>query len=159
LGTNEGSLLAPWLTRQPARRGVRESQPQQSHAANLALRLLQIHFAIVVVTGGLHKLQFGEWWSGAALGHPMNPTLEMTRERLSSLAADASTRMLFISVATYVVLAWQLTSPLFAWRPRWRVVLLVGAVVGWAGSVFLYREPLFGPVLLIASLAYLTPSE
>jgi hypothetical protein len=159
LGTNEGSLLAPWLTWQPARHGGRESQPQQSHAATLALRLLQVHFAIVVVTGGLHKLQFGEWWSGAALWYPMNPTLEMTRERLSSLAADAATRMLFISVATYVVLAWQLTYPLFAWRPRWRVVLLVGAVLGWAGSVFLYREPVFGPVLLLASLAYLTPAE
>ncbi len=67
--------------------------------------------------------------------------------------------MLLLSIATYLVLAWQLTFPLFAWRPRWRVVLLGGAALGWAGSVFLYHEPVFGPVLFLASLTYLTPAE
>src|SRR5262249_13605369 len=68
-------------------------------------------------------------------------------------------RMFFISIATYAVLAWQLTFPLFAWRPRWRVLLLAGAALGWAGSVFLYHEPVFGPVLFLASLTYLTQAE
>src|SRR5205807_2429509 len=31
-----------------------------SYAANLTMRLLQVHFAIIVVTSGLHKLQFGD---------------------------------------------------------------------------------------------------
>ena len=160
LGTNEGSLLAPWLSRRQAPpRGGHEPQPEQSHAANLALRLLQVHFALAVVVNALHKLQFGEWWSGAALWYPMNPTLEMTAEKLRAQAPEAQTRLLFLSIATYAVLAWQLTFPLFAWRPRWRVLLVGGAALGWAGSVFLYHEPVFGPVLFLASLTYLTPAE
>jgi hypothetical protein len=160
LGTNEGSLLAPWLSRrQSAARGGREQQPEQSHAANFALRLLQVHCALAVVIGGLHKLQFGEWWSGAALWYPLNPTLEMTAEKLRAQAPEAQTRLVFLSIATYVVLFWQLTFPVFAWLRPLRFVLLGGAALGWAGSEFLYHEPLFGPVLFLASLAYLTPAE
>jgi hypothetical protein len=59
----------------------------------------------------------------------------------------------------YAALAWQLAFPLFAWRPRWRVVLLCGGVAGWVGSLVIYRQPLFGPVLLLACLCYLTPQE
>ena len=38
-------------------------------------------------------------------------------------------------------------------------MLLLGAVAGWVGSVVIYRQPLFGPVLMIVCLSYLTPEE
>jgi hypothetical protein len=148
LGPAGASLLARLPTRQPA-----------SHAANLALRLLQVHFALAVVVGGLHKLQFGDWWAGLALWYSLHPPFETTPEGLRALAPQATPYLILLSLAGYAVLAWQLGFPAFAWRRRWRPLLLAGGLVGWAGSVLVYRQPLFGPVLGIACLSYLTPGE
>src|SRR5439155_26955419 len=59
--------LPAWLRRR------KEEDPQPSLAANLALRLLQVHFALIVVTAGLHKLQFGDWWGGVAYWYAVYP--------------------------------------------------------------------------------------
>jgi hypothetical protein len=130
-----------------------------SIAANLTLRLVQVHFAIVLLVSGLHKLQFGDWWSGVAYWYPLNPAFELTPERLRLKAAHAGSYLFVLSLLQYLALAWQLTFPFFAWRRRWRPMLLVGAVAGWIGSVVIYRQPLFGPVLMIVCLSYLTPEE
>src|SRR5207253_5870469 len=91
-----------------------------SVAANLALRLLQVHFAIVMVSSGLHKLQFGEWWSGAAFWYPLHPPFETTAEKARESVSNPTTYLTYLSVAAYATLAWQLAFPVFAWRPRWR---------------------------------------
>ena len=39
------------------------------------------------------------------------------------------------------------------------VVVLGGAAVGWLMTAFVYRLPLFGPAILIGSLAFLTAAE
>jgi hypothetical protein len=139
--------------------GRAEDRTRPSRAANLTVRLLQVHFALVVVVGALHKLQFGDWWAGVAFWYPLHPPFRVTPEGLRAVSAHATAYLFVLSLAQYVLLAWQLAFPLFAWRKRWRPVLLGGAVVGWLGSAFLFRQPLFGPVLLLACLAYLTPPE
>jgi hypothetical protein len=130
-----------------------------SRAAGLTLRLLQVHFAIVMVVSGLHKLQFGDWWAGVAYWYPLNPPFEVTRESLRAQAPHAQDTLALLSLLQYVALAWQLTFPLFAWRQRWKFVLLAGGVAGWLGSVVIYRQPLFGPILLLACLCYLRPED
>src|SRR5205807_9315609 len=59
--------------------------PRRGHmgsiAANLTLRLVQVHFAIVLLVSGLHKLQFGDWWSGVAWWYPLNPPFELTPDK------------------------------------------------------------------------------
>jgi hypothetical protein len=136
--------------------------------ANLSLRLFQIHFAIVMVVTGLHKLQFGDWWAGLALWYPLVPPLETARlldvqdtswVGARALAGTPETLLFVLSAASYAVLAWQLAFPLFAWRPGWRPLLLGGAVLGWLGVALLYRLPLIGPALLVSCLAYLSPQE
>src|SRR5207249_582075 len=118
------------------------------------------HFALVFVTSGLHKLQFGDWWSGAAFWYPFHPLFEATYEGLRAEAAGWPTNYFFYSVGAYALLAWQIGFPLFAWRRGWwRVLLLGGALVGWVGSVLIFREPLFGPVYAIACLSFLTAAE
>ncbi len=42
----------------------RQGEPRLSNAANFMMRLLQIHFAIIIVTSALHKLQIADWWAG-----------------------------------------------------------------------------------------------
>jgi hypothetical protein len=136
----------------------RGDQPP-SVAANLAIRLLQIHFAIVVVIGGLQKLQSGDWWSGVAFWYPMHSPFETTPESLAAESAGAGRQLFFLSLAQYLFLAWQLGFPLFAWRRGWRAVLLGGAVIGWIGCLAIYQEPLFGPIYCIGALSFLTPAE
>jgi hypothetical protein len=194
-----------------------EGPREESVGANLAMRLLQVHFAIVIVTSGLHKLQSGEWWSGSALWYPLYPALTTTLDEartlagwampftfgvillvnlllawllwfpLSRLATGSSgggalaagvavitlTGGVYalgngqpwfflgvLSVATYLVLAWQLAFPLYAWRPgAWRVLLLGGAAVGWLFTAVIHQVPVFGPVFFVAALCYVTPAE
>jgi hypothetical protein len=63
-------------------------------------------------------------------------------------------------VATYALLFWQIAFPAFAWRRGlWRVVLLGGAAVGFVWLTFIVGDPMFGPTMLVFSLAYLTPAE
>jgi hypothetical protein len=130
-----------------------------SLGANLALRLLQVHVAIVIVASGLHKLQFGDWWAGVALWYPLYPPFEATLAQVRTHAPYAGLYLTVLSLAGYATLAWQIGFPLFAWRPRWRLVLLGGAALGWLGTAFLSQLPLLGPAILIGSLSYLTPVE
>lgn len=137
---------------------ARDEPAPPSYAAGLAIRLLQVHFAFVVVTSVLHKLQMGAWWSGVAFWYALSPP-GTAREVLESRAMSDSFLVL-ISFAQYVVLAWQLGFPLFAWRGGlWRIVLLGGAVVGWIGSAGLFGLPVFGPLYLLCCLSYLTAAE
>ena len=64
-----------------------------------------------------------------------------------------------LSLAAYAVLAWQIAFPVFAWKPRWRKLLLGGACVGCLGIAWLYELPVFGAVLFVGCLSYLTPCE
>jgi hypothetical protein len=154
---SRSTLLLPWPRRRPdadtpARPG--------SYAANLAMRLIQVNFAIVLVVSGLQKLQFGQWWGGVAFWYPMHPPLEATPDNVRMKGMDPETYLAFLSLAQYVALGWQIGFPLFAWRSGlWRLVLLGGAAIGWLGSILIFRQPLFGPVFFIASLSYITPAE
>lgn len=130
-----------------------------STAANLALRLIQIHFVIAVVASGLHKLQFGDWWSGVAYWYALHPPFEMDAKKLQAAKVGFMSTLTVLSIAQYVALAWQLTFPAFAFRRGWRWLLLSGAAAAWLGMVFIYRLPLFGPIYAIGCLSYLCPGE
>jgi hypothetical protein len=134
-------------------------EPAPSHAANFALRLLQVHFAVVVVTSGLHKLQFGEWWSGGAYWYPMHPPLAMDVAKLNAERASGNFTLFVLSLAAYAALAWQISFPVFAFRRRWRWLLLSGGAIGWLGATFVYGEPTFGPLYAVCCLSYLTTPE
>jgi hypothetical protein len=147
-----------WLFRRPLDHSPLTAS-HRSVGANLALRLLQIHLAIVFVTSGLHKLQFGDWWAGLALWYPVFPPFGTTLDQIRSHAPHAMSYLTILSIGAYAILAWQIGFPLFAWRPRLRVVLLGGAAIGWLGTAFLFKMPIVGPAILIGCLSFLTPTE
>jgi hypothetical protein len=152
-------ILGPWNAGVFAWRRSGDERPS-SYAANVAVRLLQVNFALAVVVGAFHKLQFGDWWSGVAFWYPLHPPFETTLTALKAKAAHAPTYLATLSFAQYVVLAWQFTFPLFAWRTGWwRLVLIGGALVGWLGTALMWQLPMFGPVYLLCCLNYLRPSE
>lgn len=132
-----------------------------SLSATVALRLLQVHVAILLVTTGLHKLQNGAWWEGVPFWYNVYPPLTTTVAKAREHLRDAPYYLSTLNIAAYAVLAWQLTFPLFAWRTGgwWRTLLLGGSAVGWLGLALLYQLPLFGPALVICSLAYVSDRE
>jgi hypothetical protein len=164
LGLTPGSLLGRIFGRRDTLLlgGLlrRDDEPAPSIAANLVLRLMQVHFAILIVVSGLHKLQIGDWWSGVAhwpfLYPAMGTTMAMAREH----ARDPLGLLVLLNAAAYATLAWQLALPLFAWRPGWwRLLLLGGAASGAAGLVLIYNVPLFAAAFAVACLAYLNENE
>jgi hypothetical protein len=158
--TPHQSLLTRFL-------GPRETQlfrrttvsPAPSMAANLALRLLQVHFAIAMVASGLYKLQIKEWWSGLAVWFYIHPPFHTTLEEVQSYASSAGSYLTLFSLASYLALAWQIAFPAFAWRQKLRLILLGGAAVAWLACAFFVPLPLFGPIMVVACLGYLTPAE
>jgi hypothetical protein len=132
----------------------------ESVAANLALRLFQVHFAIAMVGSGFHKLQIKEWWNGLASWFYVNPPFRTTPDAVRSFAPNAEAFLVLFTLASYLVLAWQFGFPAFAWRRGgWRVVLLGGAALAWFACALWVPLPLFGPLMLVACLAYLSPPE
>jgi hypothetical protein len=140
------------------RRQSKSIEAGYSLAANVALRLLQVHLAIVIVTSGLHKLQFGDWWAGVSLWYALYPPLQTTLADARTHVQGGETYLFFLSVGAYLMLAWQIGFPLFAWRPRARFVLIGGAFIGWLGTAFLYELPVAGPALLVGCLAFVSPA-
>jgi hypothetical protein len=140
-------------------RRARGERPR-SVAANVALRLLQVHLAIVLVTSGLHKLQTSDWWAGVAFWYPLYPPSQTTLKEVLALGRSADSLMALLSVAAYATLVWQIGFPLFAWRQRWwRLVLVGGGMLGWLATALLYEVPVFGPAIFIGCLSFLTPEE
>jgi hypothetical protein len=162
LGLLDGSqpplarLLGPLVVWIPGRRA---EPPRESVAANLALRLLQVHVALVLCVSGLHKLQFSEWWGGVNFWYALYPPLETTVAQAREHMGHARAYLSVLSLGAYLALAWQIGFPLFAWRPRWRAVLLGGAAAGWLATALLYHLPLFGPAFFIGALCFLSPAE
>ncbi len=151
-------LLGPretWLCRRPAAEG-----PAESVGANLALRLFQVHFAIAMVAVGLNKLQIREWWNGLAAWFYLNAPYHTTEEQVRSFAPHAGFFLALFSLCAYLMLAWQIGFPAFAWRRGgWRVVSLGGAVLAWLACALWVPLPLFGPLIVVACLGYLSPAE
>jgi hypothetical protein len=152
-------LLGPRGTSVFALLRRKREEPVPSYAANLTLRLLQVHFAILVVISGLHKLQVDHWWAGVAYWFPMHPPLQMDATKLQAARVSGDATLFVLTLAGYLALAWQLTFPLFAWRKRLRLLLLGGGLIGALGAVFLWGEPTFGPLYALCCLTYLTPGE
>jgi hypothetical protein len=140
--------------------GRKNDASPPSVAANVAVRLIQVHFAVMIVTSGLTKLQVGEWWAGVPHWFLLYPPLETTTARAREHLRDVEWFLSQLNVMAYATLAWQIFFPTFAWRGGWyRLLLLGGAVAGWIGLATLYKLPLFGPAFAIGCLAFISGRE
>ncbi|QDU61387.1 hypothetical protein Pan216_22430 [Planctomycetes bacterium Pan216] len=148
LGSRDAEFFARWRSSDEGR--------TKSTAATIALRLLQIHIAIVIFVSGLHKLQISVWWAGLALWFPLFPPFETTLEEVLAIKESGQPLLLMfaINIATYAVLAWQICFPFMAWKNGARPLVLGGAFLGWLGCSLLFGLPLFGPALLIGCLSF-----
>lgn len=143
LGSSD-AILWRWL-REPTAPSV---------GANLGVRLVQVHVALIVAVTGVHKLQLSVWWSGVAYWFPLHAPFETSVEAIEKLSNQPGAYMSILSLAAYTTLAWQIGFPFMAWRANCRPLVLAGGVIGWLGCAFVYQLPVFGPTLAIGCLSF-----
>lgn len=140
-----------WIVR--SRAGGREQPIQWSIAANISIRLIQIHMCVIYFFAGCGKL-FGEtWWSGTALwlafGNYEYQSLDMTW---------IASWPLWINFLTHLTVLWEVSYAALIW-PRWtRPLMLLLAILLHLGIAVAMGMITFGLVMLIANFSFVPAS-
>jgi hypothetical protein len=129
-------LLVQWWTR---RAGGRRADAAPSSFAlvsgNFVTRLIQINFCIIYLASGLSKLQGGSWWNGRALwGVMANPEFNPMdwwpyMAFLTFLCQYRWLYEIYMHQGILFTLFMEISFCYLIWLPRWRWVMIIGAVM------------------------------
>jgi hypothetical protein len=142
---------------------VDPNKPPKSVAANLALRLLQVHFCFVYAVSGLSKLQGHTWWSGEAIwGTIANPNFspmqsDLFLNFLFFLAKHRWLYHLFVSGGVVFTLFLEIGFPALVWNKRTRWLMITGSVLLHTGIGFLMGLGGFSLFMLVFVMAFMPP--
>jgi hypothetical protein len=123
-----------------------------STAANIAIRMIQVHMCIIYLFSGIGKLQGESWPSGEAswLSFAM---LEYQSLDMTWLANYPR----LLNLMTHITVFWELSYCALIWPQLTRPWMLLTAVFVHAGIVLFLGMPTFGLVMLIGNLAFVSP--
>jgi hypothetical protein len=133
--------------------GPSAPRPAQSVGANLGQRLIQVHMCVIYFFAGVSKLQGPSWWTGEAMWRAF-ANLEYQSMDMTWLAWHPW----IVNAMTHVSILWEITFCFLIWRPRWRPLMLIGAVVLHVGIGACLAMWTFGLIMLIGCAAFL-PNE
>jgi hypothetical protein len=152
IGPSGQSLsLDRWLAMR--RLGRKAAAPRPSAGTNLALRLIQVHMCVIYFFAGVTKLQGPSWWDGGAMWRAF-ANLEYQSLDMTWLAWHPW----IVNLMTHVSVLWEISFCVLIWRPRWRPLVLAGAVVLHVGIGACLGMWTFGLIMLVACAAFL-PNE
>jgi Vitamin K-dependent gamma-carboxylase len=134
------------------RRGAPIEAPP-SAAANLAIRLLQLHMCIIYFFSALGKLQGQSWWSGDAVW--ISSAIQEYQYLLDM--TWLARHPWLVNTLTHVTVAWELSYCALVWPRLTRPWVLFLAILVHGGIIFAYGMPTFGLVMLIGNLAFISP--
>ena len=134
-------------------------------AANVAIRLLQVHVCIIYFVSGISKLMGRAWWNGTAVwGAIANFELAPMQYQIYNIllhfvAHNELVFSTFLILGTYFTLAFEIGYPFLIWRPRFRRLFLASALLlhGMIGVVMGLKS--FALIMLVMNLAFLTSGE
>ena len=134
----------------------RDSDADGSVAANLAVRLVQIHLSVAYMMMALAKLgePFSDegWWSGKAVWW----LIARPDSRLVDLTWMYNTPML-LNAWTHGIVLFELAFAILIWNRLARPLLLVLAVPMWVSLALITGLTPFCMMMLIANLAFVAP--
>jgi len=133
------------------RRGAPTEVPP-SAAANVAIRLIQVHMCIIYFFSGMGKLQGDSWWDGVAVWFSL-ATLEYQTLDMTWIV----NHWWLVNLMTHITVLWELSYPALVWPRLTRPWVLLMAVFVHLGIVFALGMPTFGLVMLIGNLAFVSP--
>jgi hypothetical protein len=132
-------------------------------AANLTLRLIQIHFCIIYFASGTSKLLGSAWWNGTALWGTL-ANYEFTPLRYTwyydMLRFLCEHRWLWEVVCgsgVLYTLALEISFPFLVWLPRWRWLMIACAVLLHTVIAFAMGLKTFGLIMVTMLLAFIPP--
>ncbi|MBY0228748.1 MAG: hypothetical protein K2W96_05655 [Gemmataceae bacterium] len=109
------------------------ARDEASAGANLALRLMQVHFCFIYLASGTSKLQGAAWWNGTALwqtlsNYEFTPRIELYTEFLRWLTHDRALWEAFHWIGgSLFTLGLEIGLPFLVWRKDWRWLCVIGA--------------------------------
>lgn len=133
---------------------VGSSEP--SVAANIGLRLIQVHLAMFYAMMGLTKLYGDAWWDGSAVWILLAQT-ESRPLDLTGLRRAGQVGEYFLNFWTHLVLYFELSFGVLIWIRLLRPVLLALSVFIWFSLILATGQLLFGLLMLAAGLAFIAP--
>jgi hypothetical protein len=133
------------------RRGAPTEVPP-SAAANIAIRLIQVHMCIIYFFSGMGKLQGDSWWDGSAVWYSL-ATLEYQTLDMTWIV----NHWWLVNLMTHVTVLWELSYCALVWPAATRPWVLLMAVFVHLGIVIALGMPTFGLVMLIGNLAFVSP--
>jgi hypothetical protein len=133
------------------RRGA-PAEPPPSVAANIGIRLIQLHMCVIYLFSGIGKVRGDEWWNGSAawisLANTEYQTWDMTW---------IGDHLYLINFLTLTTVFWELSYAALIWPRLTRPWMLLLAVFVHVGIIFALGMPTFGLVMLIGNLAFVSP--
>jgi hypothetical protein len=153
----------PAVDIEPGRRP--SSIPEASVSANVAIRLLQIHVCFIYLGAGLSKLLGQAWWNGTAVwgtiaNYEFAPMqYEIYNWALRFLGTNQLAFMLFLTIAGYFTLTFEIGYTFLIWRPSLRWIIL-GMAITLHGFIGLFMGlKTFSLMMLVMNMAFLRTEE
>jgi hypothetical protein len=151
-GPSGGAFSLDRLRQGRTTNGPVSVDPAPSLGANIALRLIQVHLALIHFAMAIGQLRDDSWWMGRAvwgfIGKPESGYIDVTW---------MSDYMYLLNFWTHGIVVFEFAFALLIWNRLARPILFVAAVVVW-GSVGLVSGMLdFALVMLAATLAFVPP--
>jgi hypothetical protein len=129
-----------------------------SSAATVAIRLMQIHLALIYGAMFIAQLQGEAWWQGTAVWWIMaRPDSRLVDFTGVSNTGDLAFEYL-INFGTHAILLFEACFALLIWNPLARPILLVVGVIYWVGLALISGWISFAVLMLFANLAYVSPA-
>jgi Vitamin K-dependent gamma-carboxylase len=160
--------LDRWLERRRLRREQGDAADlalKPSWSANLAIRLIQIHFCVIYLTSGMSKLQGATWWSGTALWlcfananfAPMR--VGLYNQLLVFLCQNRWLWEIFMSASVAFTLFTEVCFTFLVWNKRWRPIMVACSVLMHVGIGVIMGLVVFSLFMLTMVLAFVPPDQ
>lgn len=127
---------------------------ERSLTANLSLRLIQVHFAAIVLAMALAKLNSYAWWEGEAVWNLLAQTISRPIDGLARLRPYT----FLINAWTHAIVYFELLFPVLIWSRLARPLLLGIGIALWLSISLLTGMAMFPAGMILAGLAYI-PGE
>jgi len=126
--------------------------PSQSIAANISIRLIQLHMCTIYLFAGTGKLLGETWWEGTALWGAVANS-EYQSMDMTWLASYP----LLISIMTQVSIAWELSYAALVWPRLTRPIVILMSIPLHMGIAVCLGMVTFGLAMLIGNAAFISP--
>ena len=135
------------------RRADLRDAPPPTVAANLGLRLVQVHLCLIYASAGLAKFQGRSWWDGSAL-IKLLANGEFRPFDLTWVFAWSGSEYL-LNLATHVALYVEVLYPALVWPRATRRWMVLAALLMHAGIALTLGLTEFSAAMAAANLAFL----